>query len=151
MSQGWSLGGCRYQPQGAGWGPGSGTQNESDASAHLSSADQRENVFLAIILKLEAQNDRRNQGNEYFNVTQQESSMTSGSSSPPTSKTSPVQALNRTDPCVAVRSSADLQTEVFRQWMVMCCTASELNRCRKFNWTRPALKAGCSERQDKCC
>lgn len=44
-SQGWSPGGCRYQPRGAGWGPGSGTQNESDASAHLSSVVQRENVF----------------------------------------------------------------------------------------------------------
>lgn len=45
VSQGWSLGGCRYQPQGAGWGPGSGTQNESDASDHLSSVGQRESSF----------------------------------------------------------------------------------------------------------
>lgn len=75
--------------------------------------------------------------------------MTSGSSSPPTSKTSPLQALNLTDPWVAVGSSADLQTEVFRQWMVMCCTASELSKCRKFSWTRPALKTSCSDRQNK--
>lgn len=45
VSQGWSLGGCRYQPWGEEWGPGSGTQNESDASAHLSSVAQTENIF----------------------------------------------------------------------------------------------------------
>lgn len=45
VSQGWSLGGCRHQPQGAGWGPGSGTQNESDASGHLSSVGQRASSF----------------------------------------------------------------------------------------------------------
>lgn len=76
--------------------------------------------------------------------------MTSGSSSPPTSKTSPLQALNLTEPWAGSRSSADLQTEVFRQWMMMCCTASELSRCKKFNWTRPTLIAGFSNRQNGC-
>lgn len=45
VSRRWSLGGCRYQPQGAGWGQGSGTQNESGASGHLSSVDQRASSF----------------------------------------------------------------------------------------------------------
>lgn len=76
--------------------------------------------------------------------TQQESSMISGSSSPPASNTSPLQALNLTDPWAPSWSSADLQTEKFRQWMMMCCAASELSRCRKFIWTRPTLIAGCS-------
>lgn len=82
-------------------------------------------------------------------VTQQVSSMTCGSSSPPTSKTSPLQALNLTDPRAAGWSSVDLHTETFRQWIMMCCTASELNRCKKFNWTRPTVIAGCSNRKNR--
>lgn len=83
-------------------------------------------------------------------VTQQESSRTSGSSSPPTSNTSPLQALNLTEPWAAGWFSADLHTEMFRQWMTMCCTASELSRCRKFSWTRPTLIVGCSNNQNRC-
>lgn len=82
-------------------------------------------------------------------ITQQESSMTSGSSSPPASNTSPVQALNFTDAWPAGRFSSDCQTEKFRQWTMTCCTASELSRCRKFNWTRPTLISGCSNRYDR--
>lgn len=38
-------GGCRCRPQGAGWGPGSGTQNGSGASGHLLSETQIKDIF----------------------------------------------------------------------------------------------------------
>lgn len=85
---------------------------------------------------------------QHLSPTQQESSKTSGSSSPP-SNTSPFQALNLTDPWATGWFSADLQTETFRQWMMMCWTASELSRCKKFIWTRPTVIAGCSNKQNR--
>lgn len=117
-------------------------------------------VVPAAIFNLEPKHERNNchdpaserrltaETHEHVDPTQQESSRTSGSSSPPASNTSPVQALNLTD-CsgVASRSAANLQTGKFRQWMMTCCTASELSRCRKFIWTRPTLNVGCSNRR----
>lgn len=155
VNQGKSWGSWGYQLQGAGWGPGSGTQNVSDASGHLLSVTQTHKSFfrqheVQHFWKWIKKKNSEHKVRWYYVVTQQESSMTSGSSSPPTSKTSPLQALNLTEPWAAGRSSADLQTEVFRQWMMMCCTASELSRCRKFNWTRPTLIAGFSNRQNRC-
>lgn len=117
---------------------------------HLQTANKRD-----IVISFNLRHKNHQMGIEegkatwFHVVTQQESSMTSGSSSPPASKTSPLQALNLTDAWPAGRFSSGCQTEKFRQWMMTCCTASELSRCRKFNWTRPTLISGCSNRQNR--
>lgn len=62
MSQGKSWGSCRYQPQGAEWGPGSGTQNVSDASGHLLSVTQIHKSFFS---QHEGQHFRKRENQEF--------------------------------------------------------------------------------------
>lgn len=75
--------------------------------------------------------------------TLQSSAATSGLSCPLASNTCPFQALKRTAFSEGFSEEPSRQTEVFRQWMVMCCTTSELSRRRKFIWTLPMSKSSC--------
>lgn len=75
--------------------------------------------------------------------TLQSSAATSGLSCPLASNTCPFQARKRTAFSEGCSEEPSLHTEVFRQWMVMCCTTSELSSRRKFICTLPMSKSSC--------
>lgn len=52
---------------------------------------------------------------------------------------SPVQALKLTAFEEGCKEGPDAHTGVFRQWIVMYCTASVLKRWMRFIWIRPTL------------
>lgn len=75
--------------------------------------------------------------------TLQSSAATSGCSCPPASNICPFQALKRRAFSEGFSEEPSFHTGVFRQWMVICWTTSELRRWRKFIWTLPMLKSSC--------
>ena len=75
--------------------------------------------------------------------TLQSSAATSGLSCPSASNICPFQALKRTAFSEGFSDEPSRQTEVLRQWMVMCCTTSELRSRRKFICTLPMSKSSC--------
>lgn len=78
-------------------------------------------------------------------LTQQSSWGMRGSRRSPAWITSPVQALKLRALDDGCREGPAAHTGVLRQWTVMCCTASVLNRWMKFIWMRPTPVSNCKK------